>query len=103
MRIISLPILFLRYYSTFKRKAPRAIREIKKFASKMMGTNDVRVDTDLNKAVWRQGVRNVPFRVRVKLSRRKNEDEEAKEKMYTLVSYVPETDFSGKLTETADE
>ena len=68
-----------------------------------MGTNDVRVDTDLNKAVWRQGVRNVPFRVRVKLSRRKNEEEDAAGKMYTLVSYVPETDFSGKLTEKVDE
>ena len=96
-------ILIYFIYSTFKRKAPRAIREIKKFASKLMGTNDVRVDTDLNKAVWRQGVRNVPFRVRVKLSRRKNEEEDAAGKMYTLVSYVPETDFSGKLTEKVDE
>ena len=34
---------------TFKKKAPRAIREIKKFTTKMMGTSDVRVDTKLNK------------------------------------------------------
>lgn len=36
----------------FKKKAPRAITEIRKFASKAMGTKDVRVDVKLNKAVW---------------------------------------------------
>merc|ERR1719361_1607120 len=33
----------------FKYKAPRAIKEVKKFAEKQMGTNDVRIDTRLNK------------------------------------------------------
>ena len=41
----------------FKKKAPRAIREIKKFAKKMMGTTDVRVDTGLNKYIWSHGIR----------------------------------------------
>ena len=27
-----------------------------------MGTQDVRIDTRLNKAIWSQGVRGVPFR-----------------------------------------
>lgn len=27
-----------------------------------MGTKDVRIDTRLNKAIWAQGVRGVPFR-----------------------------------------
>ena len=27
-----------------------------------MGTTDVRIDTRLNKAIWAQGVRGVPFR-----------------------------------------
>lgn len=36
----------------FKKKAPRAITEIRKFASNAMGTKDVRVDVKLNKAVW---------------------------------------------------
>ena len=43
--------------SGFKRRAPRAIKEIKKFAEKMMGTPDVRVDTNLNKHVWSKGIR----------------------------------------------
>nr|CAD7206045.1 unnamed protein product [Timema douglasi] len=41
----------------FKRRAPRAIKEIRKFALKQMGTPDVRVDTRLNKQVWSKGIR----------------------------------------------
>ena len=37
---------------SFKKRAPRAIKEIKKFAAKHMSTKDVRVDVKLNKAVW---------------------------------------------------
>lgn len=57
------------------------MREIKKFATKMMGTADVRIDANLNKFVWSKGVRNVPFRVRVRLARKVAEDEEAAEKV----------------------
>ena len=39
---------------TFKKRAPRAVKEIKKFAVKMMRTKDVRVDVKLNKALWSQ-------------------------------------------------
>lgn len=39
---------------SFKKRAPRAVKEIKKFATKQMGTKDVRVDIKLNKAVWSQ-------------------------------------------------
>ena len=71
--------------TTFKKKAPRAIREIKKFATKMMKTGDVRIDYKLNKFIWSQGVRNVPFRVRVRLSRKRNDDEDAKEKVRKMI------------------
>ena len=37
---------------TFKKRAPRAVKEIKKFAQKAMKTQDVRIDVKLNKAVW---------------------------------------------------
>ena len=83
----------------FKKKAPRAIREIKKFAEKQMRTKDVRIDTSLNKYVWSKGIRNVPYRVRVRLSRRKNEDEEADEKLYTHVSVVEVDSFKFLNTE----
>lgn len=39
---------------TFKKRAPKAIKEIKKFAQQQMRTSDVRVDVKLNKAVWSQ-------------------------------------------------
>ena len=41
----------------FKRRAPRAIKEIRKFAEQAMGTPDVRIETRLNKHIWSQGVR----------------------------------------------
>ena len=94
-----------------------------------MGTNDVRVDQKLNKAVWSQGVRfvavldvvvvlihvlsvvavaaqplrvlpsysGVAKRIRVRFERKRNEDEDAKEKLYTLVSHVPVSTFKGVL------
>merc|ERR1712061_850225 len=83
----------------FKKRAPRAIREIRKFAARAMSTKDVRVDTKLNKFIWSNGVRNVPRRVRVRLSRKRNEDEEAKEKTFTLVQHVPVESFKNLQTE----
>merc|ERR1719152_780868 len=83
----------------FKKRAPRAIREIRKFAEKVMKTKDVRVDTKLNKFIWNKGIRNVPRRVRVRMSRKRNEDEDAKEKMYTLVQHVPVESFKNLQTE----
>lgn len=82
----------------FKKKAPRAIKEIRKFATKMMGTSDVRIDTRLNKEIWKTGVRNVPYRVRVRLSRKRNDDEDAKEELYTHVTHVPVSSFKGLQT-----
>merc|ERR1711862_992291 len=79
----------------FKYHAPRAVKEIKKFAEKQMGTKDVRIDTRLNKAIWSQGVRGVPFRVRVRLARMRNEDEDSANKLYTLVSHVNVAAFKG--------
>merc|ERR1712147_86494 len=82
----------------FKKRAPRAIKEIRKFAEKAMGTPDVRIGTRLNKHIWSQGVRSVPFRVRVRLSRRRNEDEDSPHKLYTLVSFIPVASFKGLQT-----
>ncbi|KAI8048974.1 ribosomal protein L31e-domain-containing protein [Syncephalis plumigaleata] len=75
----------------FKERAPSAIKAIKAFATKHMGTKDVRVDPSLNEQVWGRGVRNVPHRLRLRLSRRRNDDEEASEKLFTYVTYVPVT------------
>lgn len=75
---------------SFKKRAPRAVKEIRAFAQKAMGTSDVRLDVKLNKAVWTQGIKNVPVRMRVVISRRRNDDEDAKVRrlahMHTWVS-----------------
>merc|ERR1711862_964034 len=78
---------------TFKKRAPRAVKEIRKFARKEMGTDDVRVDTELNKFVWSKGIKNVPHRVRVRLTRRRNDDEDANGEMYTLCTLVQVSSF----------
>nr|BAS02548.1 ribosomal protein L31 [Stenopsyche marmorata] len=85
-----------------KKRAPRAIKEIRKFAEKQMGTPDVRVDTRLNKFLWSKGIRNVPFRVRVRLSRRRNDDEDSANKLFTLVTYVQVPTLKGLQTVNVD-
>ncbi|KAJ8945006.1 hypothetical protein NQ318_010208 [Aromia moschata] len=86
----------------FKKRAPRAIKAIRQFAEKQMGTPDVRIDARLNKQLWSKGIRNVPFRVRVRLSRRRNDDEDSVNKLYTLVTYVSVPTFKGLQTENVD-
>lgn len=88
--------------TTFKSKTPKAVKEVKKFAVEMMKTKDVRLDPKVNKELWKQGVRNPPKRIRVRLSRKRNEDEDAEEKLYTLVQLVEVSSFKGLQTETVD-
>ena len=131
-----------------KRRAPRSLREVRKFAEKMMKTKDVRLDVSLNKAIWKQGVRNVrspreeargmallpwalrrdggkenagarpdlgtaalargcaqvPRRIRVQISRKRNDEEDADEELYSLVTVVdiPKDGFKGLGTKRVD-
>ncbi|OEL37045.1 60S ribosomal protein L31 [Dichanthelium oligosanthes] len=71
---------------TFKKKAPNAIKEIRKFTQKAMGTTDVRIDGKLNKHIWSSGIRSVPRRIRVRIARKRNDEEDAKEELYSLVT-----------------
>jgi large subunit ribosomal protein L31e len=88
---------------SFKKRAPRAIKEIKAFATKSMGTTDVRVDPQLNKKVWEQGVKGVPYRLRIRISRRRNDEENAKEKLYSYVQAVNVKDAKGLPTVVVEE
>mmetsp|Transcript_17733 Transcript_17733/g.44825 ORF Transcript_17733/g.44825 Transcript_17733/m.44825 type:complete len:109 (+) Transcript_17733:963-1289(+) len=49
----------------FKKRAPCAISEIKKFAQKVMGSKNIRIDTQLNKYLWVKGARHTPNRIRI--------------------------------------
>ncbi|RMD44724.1 hypothetical protein DV735_g438, partial [Chaetothyriales sp. CBS 134920] len=82
--------------ATFKKRAPRAIKEIRKFAIQAMGTNDVRLDPQLNKRVWESGIKGVPYRLRVRISRKRNDEEGAKEKLYSYVQAVNVKDRDAK-------
>jgi large subunit ribosomal protein L31e len=90
---------------TFKKKAPKAIKEIRRFAQKAMGTSDVRLDVKLNKHIWSRGVRNVPTRVRVRIARKRNDDEDAKEELYSYVTVaeVPPEGFANLGTKVVEE
>merc|ERR1719281_1927035 len=83
----------------FKKKAPKAIKSIRKFARENMKTDDVRVDVKLNQFVWSQGIRNVPKRVRIRLRRIKDDDDESGVKWYTLASLLEVESFKGLKTE----
>ena len=72
--------------ATFKNKAPKAVKQIKDQAQRIMFTGDVRIDPEVNAMVWEHGIRNVARRINLTFERKKNEeDEEGQEKMYTLV------------------
>jgi large subunit ribosomal protein L31e len=83
---------------SFKKRAPWAVKSVVNFAQKAMGTSDVRVDPSLNSALWARGVKSVPHRIRIKLERKRNDDEGAKERLFTYASYVPVTSFKGLQT-----
>jgi len=87
---------------SFKKRAPWAVKSVIEFARKTMGTSDVRLDPKLNQAVWAQGIKTVPHRLRVKLERKRNDEENAKEKLFTYVSHVQVTSFKGLQTVVVD-
>lgn len=75
---------------------------IKNWVAKMMKTQDVRIDPKLNQFIWSQGIRNLPRRVRVRISRKRNEEEgNSGNDFYSLVQHVHVEDFSSRLTEKA--
>ena len=90
---------------TFKKKAPKAIKEIRKFAQKAMVTTDVRVDVKLNKHIWSRGIRSVPRRIRVRVARKRNDEEDAKEEFFSLVTVaeIPPEGLRGLGTKVIDE
>lgn len=76
---------------------------IRQFAQAAMKTTDVRLDPELNKAMWANGIKTVPHRVRVRIQRKRNDNEDAKEKLYAFVSFVNVVSFKGLQNETVDD
>ncbi|AAS52760.2 AER076Cp [Eremothecium gossypii ATCC 10895] len=88
---------------TFKKRAPRAVKEIKKFAKLHMGTEDVRLDPRLNTEIWKRGVKGVPFRMRLRISRRRNEEDNAKNPLFSYVEPVVVASAKGLHTVVVEE
>ncbi|XP_055963528.1 60S ribosomal protein L31-like [Sorex fumeus] len=86
----------------FKKRAPQVFKEVWKFVMKM-STPDVCINTRLNKAVWTKGIKNVPYRIQARLSRKGNEDEDSPNQLYTWVAYVSITTFKNLQTVNVDE
>ena len=87
---------------TFAKRAPMAVKKIRAFAQRLMKTKDNRIDGSLNTAVWSQGVKGVPTRIRVKIERRvaENTDGASKRKrLYTVISHVPVASYKGLLNQ----
>ncbi|KZT00726.1 60S ribosomal protein L31 [Laetiporus sulphureus 93-53] len=87
---------------SFKKRAPWAVKSVVDFAQKAMGTTDVRIDPKLNKALWARGIKSVPHRIRVRLERKRNDEENAKEKLYTYATHVELESCAGLQTTVVD-
>jgi|EP00669_Euglena_mutabilis_P006049 large subunit ribosomal protein L31e len=91
------------YGAENKKRARKSIKGIIHFARRMMSTHDVRIDPKLNKYVWSGGIKGVPFRARIRLDRKRREDDDGKKRMYTVISWVPVADFKGLTTKKIEE
>ena len=85
------------------RNMPLGHSETQKLAMKEVGTPDVRTDTRLNESPLGQRNKECPYHIRVWLSRNPHEDEDAPDKLYTLVTYVPVATFKNLQTVNEDE
>lgn len=69
----------------------------------VQGTKDVRLDPQLNKKVWESGIKGVPYRLRVRISRKRNDEEGAKEKLYSYVQAVNVPSAKGLATAVVED
>jgi large subunit ribosomal protein L31e len=97
------PTRRFRIHETKLRAAGREIGQEADIVAATQGTSDVRLDPQLNKKVWEQGVKGVPYRLRIRISRRRNDEEGAKEKLYSYVQAVNVKNPKGLHTVVVEE
>ena len=61
----------------------------------------MRIDPQLNRMIWATGIRNIPRKMRVRVTRKRNEDEDQSEKFFCLVQYVEVDSFESLQTQKA--
>ncbi|KAL0234313.1 hypothetical protein PCE1_001349 [Barthelona sp. PCE] len=79
----------------FKKRAPRAMREIRSFVEKLTFADEIHIDPAVNTYVWSKGVRNVPRHVRIAVERMRSEETD---QLIAVVKHVPVDTFKGKQT-----
>ena len=84
-----------------KYRAQKAIKAIVAAGQKMMKTETVKIDQELNTRIWMHGINCPPTRVRVVFERKA--DAEDSEKMITVASYQNVASFKGLKTEKVNE
>ena len=89
---------------TFHKRAPTAVKKIRAFAHRIMRTKDNRIDAELNTALWANGIKGVPGRIRVKIQRKVEQQEGEKKKgsrkhLYTVITHVPVSSLKGLTTQ----
>lgn len=88
-----------------RQEAPRAVKEIKRYARRYFGVSDVRLTPEVNQAVWSQGLKNIPRRLRLRFARTINTEEDKKKKgvqrLVTTVYHVATADLKGLQTQRA--
>ena len=85
-----------------KYRAPRAIRDIRLAARKRFQVADVKIDSELNRAVWGQGITNPPKKLRLLMTHRVEESGD-KPKNVIHVSYLPVTTFNNLKTRVVED
>nr|UXY86833.1 60S ribosomal protein L31 [Cryptomonas paramecium] len=55
------------YKVNFKKRAARALFEVKKFVKQLLNVKQIKVDPNLNKKIWEKGRRYAPFKIRVRI------------------------------------
>lgn len=85
---------------SFVRLADSAVARLRKEVRKQFQTDaDVKIDMDLNKALWGRGRRNIPSKVRVEITRRPCPRDSSKTEF--VVRHVVVPAFKGLLSESA--
>ena len=85
-----------------KQRAARAIREIKDFARREMHVEKVTILPSLNIKLWENGIRHVPHRIRLLVSRKAANDDKEGEQMVAEVdaaAVTGEFKFKGLTTQ----
>jgi len=65
-RIYTIPFYPKLKLSTRQKRAPRAIRLMKKFIYRHMKAEDIIIDNELNEFIWARGIQKPPRKVRVR-------------------------------------